>query len=414
MTFQQRNGRIDRYGQEKEPVIYYLITNSKNTDIKGDTRILEILVEKEEQAVKNIGDPASLLGVYSEEGEEEIVAKAIESGDEDDFEKLFLKLTSDPLKDLIDDYDNTEESIEENRTENISLFENDFEFFKKALEFIRKNNPVEVTLHPRKPSLSLGACKEIEQRFKYLPKEIEPANWEFILTTDRDEVKKEYKECRTEENTWPGIHLLWDIHPVAEWIHDKLASKFGRHEAPVIYLPEKLQKKELVLLLYGVIPNKKSQPVITNWFGVSVIDGTFSRMYDIEELIGYTGINTDNIPSVKDVEIDHDEIVIDILEAVKEAKRIMSNLYEERVKDFSVKLEEQRKRLERLRGRQLEKLESEFKAEEGQLLKKKDLERKDMKKRLINEMFDEHEKWVEDTLKIKDNPYIKVVAIFKG
>jgi len=29
-------------------------------------------------------------------------------------------------------------------------------------------------------------------------------------------------------------------------------------------------------------------------------------------------------------------------------------------------------------------------------------------------MFDEHEKWVEDTLKIEDNPYIKVAAIFKG
>ncbi|MEQ8223743.1 MAG: helicase-related protein [Candidatus Eremiobacterota bacterium] len=414
MTFQQRNGRIDRYGQEREPLIYYLITNSYNQYIKGDTRILEILVEKEEQAVKNIGDPASLLGVYSEEGEEEIVAKAIESGAEDEFEKLFAKLTSDPLKDLTDDYENTGKIIEDNRAESISLFENDFEFFKKALEFIRDRNPVEVTLHPQKPSLSLRACKEIEQRFKYLPKEIEPANWEFILTTDRDEIKKEYKECRTEENTWPKIHILWDLHPVAEWINDKLSSKFGRHEAPVIYLPEKLQKKELVVLLYGVIPNKKSQPVITNWFGVSVIDGTFNRMYEIEELIEYTGINTDNIPSIKGIEIDHDEIVIDILEAVKESKRIMSKLYEERVKDFSVKLEEQRKRLERLRGRQLEQLEFVFETEEGQSLKKKDLERKDMKKRLINELFDEHEKWVEDTLKIKDNPYIKVVAIFKG
>ncbi|MEQ8221920.1 MAG: DEAD/DEAH box helicase, partial [Candidatus Eremiobacterota bacterium] len=122
MTFQQRNGRIDRYGQEREPLIYYLVTESENPAIKGDTRILEILVEKEEQAVKNIGDPAALLGVYSEEKEEEIVGKAIEMGDEEEFEKFFSNLNFDPLKDLAEDYNDTGTS--DNRAKSISLFKN--------------------------------------------------------------------------------------------------------------------------------------------------------------------------------------------------------------------------------------------------------------------------------------------------
>ncbi|MCB1806726.1 MAG: DEAD/DEAH box helicase, partial [Candidatus Competibacteraceae bacterium] len=55
MVFQQRNGRIDRYGQAQIPRIDYLITNSANPTIRGDTRILEVLQQKDDQAYQNIG-----------------------------------------------------------------------------------------------------------------------------------------------------------------------------------------------------------------------------------------------------------------------------------------------------------------------------------------------------------------------
>ncbi|NMV23262.1 SWF/SNF helicase family protein, partial [Vibrio parahaemolyticus] len=43
MVFQQRNGRIDRYGQKHQPEIRYLLTQSDNPRISGDTRVLEVL-----------------------------------------------------------------------------------------------------------------------------------------------------------------------------------------------------------------------------------------------------------------------------------------------------------------------------------------------------------------------------------
>src|SRR5690554_6860454 len=64
MVFQQRNGRVDRYGQEQTPIITYLINQSDNPKVRGDQRILEILKEKDEQAYKNIGDPATFLNKY--------------------------------------------------------------------------------------------------------------------------------------------------------------------------------------------------------------------------------------------------------------------------------------------------------------------------------------------------------------
>ena len=46
MVFQQRNGRIDRYGQDQAPQITYLLTRSEVEKIQGDHRILEILINK--------------------------------------------------------------------------------------------------------------------------------------------------------------------------------------------------------------------------------------------------------------------------------------------------------------------------------------------------------------------------------
>ena len=46
MVFQQRNVRIDRYGQQKRPDSRYMMIESNNPRIKGDMRIIEILITK--------------------------------------------------------------------------------------------------------------------------------------------------------------------------------------------------------------------------------------------------------------------------------------------------------------------------------------------------------------------------------
>ena len=51
-----------------------MMIESDNKRIKGDMRIIEILITKEEQALKNIGDPALLLGKFTIEDEELVVA----------------------------------------------------------------------------------------------------------------------------------------------------------------------------------------------------------------------------------------------------------------------------------------------------------------------------------------------------
>ena len=80
MVFQQRNGRVDRYGQTQEPQILYLFTDTDVDKIRGDFRILEILQQKDEQANLNLGDPASFLNVYDPDKEVQKVSEFMANG----------------------------------------------------------------------------------------------------------------------------------------------------------------------------------------------------------------------------------------------------------------------------------------------------------------------------------------------
>lgn len=88
--------------------------------VKGDARIMEILVKKEEQALKNIGDPAMLFGKFNQEEEEEETAKVIESGagaaafeklldsDEEEFDPLELLMGLGDEKEVKVEYSDEE------------------------------------------------------------------------------------------------------------------------------------------------------------------------------------------------------------------------------------------------------------------------------------------------------------------
>src|SRR5690606_3339397 len=82
ITLEQRNGRIDRYGQSKTPFIYYLLGTSEMDGLKTDLHILENLTKKEEEVYKTLGDAGSVLKLYDPNAEELKLQKAIIKQDE--------------------------------------------------------------------------------------------------------------------------------------------------------------------------------------------------------------------------------------------------------------------------------------------------------------------------------------------
>ena len=149
MVFQQRNGRIDRYGQQKRPDIRYMMIESDNKRIKGDMRIIEILITKEEQALKNIGDPALLLGKFTIEDEELVVIEAIENGsDAGAFEEILDNGEEefDPFEELMRGAEEAEEErTEKSKTVSDETLFTDIDYLSQALSYLNQSesHPVE-------------------------------------------------------------------------------------------------------------------------------------------------------------------------------------------------------------------------------------------------------------------------------
>ena len=412
MVFQQRNGRIDRYGQEKIPYILYLVNQSINTKIKGDMRILELLIQKDDEAVKNIGDPSALMGVYDIDEEEKITANAIEEGkNQADFEKSLNEAAQeafDPLKILMGE---TLLPLKKDSTEKIktmpSLYKNDYHYFKQAVEYLKQTETIQAEFIDTQSQAFLTSTDDLKHRLKYiLPKEIWPNDGVFVLSADKDTIQDEIKRSRKDENAWPQIHYLWQQNPILEWINDKVIAGFGRHEAPVLSLSQALSSGEIVFILSGLIPNLKGHPLIHNWLSVVFKHKIFSNIEPFETFLKRTGL--DNAKTVFPNK--EDDINIKFLqellpEALHQTELYMSqkrNVFEENINE---KLNMHLNALEKLKDKHHQQLDLFYQ-------NKKQISKKEQEKREINHKFDEFITWVEQTMTTEDNPFIQVIAVF--
>jgi hypothetical protein len=205
MVFQQRNGRIDRYGQTQQPQIAYLLTTSQNDKIKGDMRILEVLIAKDQQAYKNIGDPSAFMQVYDVDKEEDITAAAIEAGKSAEaFDReLDDALDDDPLAILLGD-DTVPTGVDAlAHTDNMpSIFPSVYAYAKEAMAFVTQTRNMQVTFDDAQQFINLTVPEAFGHRIKDLPQEIKTAlreSQQFVLTTDRQKIMEEIARCRKEE-----------------------------------------------------------------------------------------------------------------------------------------------------------------------------------------------------------------------
>jgi len=415
MVFQQRNGRIDRYGQESTPEILYLVTQSENAKIRGDTRILEVLIKKDEQAVKNIGDPSALMGVYDIDQEEQKTAEAIEVGlSEDEFEEALEESTFDPLAILMGSAESPVGKEAATKTRfSPSLFRDDFAYSQATIKFLRETMPLQVDFDEEKRLMTLTAPDELRERFRSLPPEIWPDDGIFQLSADINSIQKEIKACRKrkDEKAWPLIHYLWPLNPVIEWLNDKVLASFGRHEAPIMALNDGFDPHEVSILMSGLIPNRKGHPLLHHWFGVVFRDGKFQRIEDLDALIGRTDLGKKTFPNKGD-HVDPAPLKTLLPQAVSEAKKWMRTQRKTFQDSMQEKLDHQLDALANLQAKKYAELDRMF---EGSLQAEPIIKtRKEKEKREIDQVFEEYAEWVKETMTTEDKPYIRVVAVLKG
>ena len=409
MVFQQRNGRIDRYGQKEQPDIRYFLISSKNDKIRGDMRILEILVTKEEQAYKNIGDPTLLMGTFNVEEEELITAAAIEKGTSaEDFSRQIDESADDfdPFELLMRGAASEEEppivATEE------TLY-SDLDYLRSALTYFSQSEQHPVRELTTVEGVEITLTPEMRRRLSaLLPEEAMPNTGYLLLSPDKqfcmDEMKRSM-QSNLEESAWPQSQYLWPLHPIFDWINDKAGLLYGRGEAPLIGLPGKLTENEFIYIVAGTIPNRKSTPVVDEWFGLRYVNGKFFEEMTMEQVIFKTGYGRSDIPNSNKLS--------DINRQAAEA--LMPSVVSEANKVLRRYSEEYRNRINPQINAEIGKLaELEERHKDYQLSLFEDERRKSAKLREVERIFEQFIKWVHDTLEIKDNPYLRIIAVLTG
>ena len=409
MVFQQRNGRVDRYGQTKKPDIRYLMIESKNDRIKGDVRIMEILVTKEEQAYKNIGDPALLMGKFNIEEEEQVTAAAIESG-------LSAEAFDAQIDDSADDFDPFEalmamedDEVEQPEVHLDETLYRDIDYLRSAMSYFAKDQRYPVRDMQSIDGIEIEITPDLKRRLDaVLPDEVKPEDEYLRLSPDKEFCMSEMKRSMRvslADAAWPTTQYLWKLHPIFDWVNDKAGLLFKRGEAPLSGIYGSLARNELIYIVSGIIPNRKSTPVVDEWFGLHFINGTFSGVLTMEELITKSRYGRNDAPNRNLLNEDDIGMAEALLPCViAEAQKVMSQKSTEYRTRISPQIDEELDKLIELEGRHKEVIQQLSLFESV----------KSRRERETEELFNRLSDWVKDTLEIEDKPYLRVIAVLKG
>ena len=419
MTFQQRNGRVDRYGQTKQPLIRYLQTLPQDQNLKsfGDAHIIELLIEKDNNAQKNIDDPREFCGT-KEEQEQRTVAKIQNEEPEVVFnfdDPLAGLEFADPLEEANNSSgsdDASEKIIERNL-----VFRSDFDFIKSAIEY-RKTLPeregrisTTAEIETKERLIKLAPPTDLEVRLAYLPKEVLPVKGYFLLSDNNNRVQESIRNAALNPySSWPQLQLLWELHPVVQWTEDWAIGSFGRHSAPVLYLPDRLETNEVWVLMQAGFPNRRGYTPVHDWIAVKVTQDK-AEVLSRRELMSKINFSQPLVNSCDSVPLETLSKLLPIcVNAARSHIGQKRKLYEERTKP---KLDQKLEELAVLREKQLGLFEDlpedldENKLTRTQLKQKRQID-------FINGTFKNAQDYVREVYELGKEPFIQVVAVFCG
>jgi hypothetical protein len=283
----------------------------------------------------------------------------------------------------------------------------DFEYLKQSLGYLTSNDKrdFQYSVDDLSQRIEFTAPKEFKSRLKALPVEGIPENDQFLLTNNRQAIMDEIKRCRKEERAWPEVQLLWQLHPVMEWMNDALTTCFRRNEAPFLKLSSGLPHGESLFLVFGLIPNRSGHTVIQHWFGLRFKGVVFQEYLSLDQVVSLTGLASGNLPNPGG-NSDLAPLRTQLPLVVDKAKDIMSQERKKWKGIYDPKLNIEVDKLDRLQQEHKQQLELDFGDNNRRLAEK------ERKKREIDNIFDEYLTWIQDVMTTEDQAYIRIAAVF--
>jgi ERCC4-related helicase len=451
----QRNGRIDRYGQHHTPHLFYLLTRTREST--ADQRVIDRLIEKEREVERQLGDAGALLGLYQAEDEDDALTRGVARGVS--AEELIPDQPAEPGSAQTalarartgDDGENaasadeagasgagfdllallTEVEAEQAKApalealtaEGSSLFGSDWEFLTAALRHLESSpaigsEPLRWEPNREERTIEVHAPEPFRSHIEpFLPREALPvANAPYRLVERRDLVQSKLRAALDDEGRWPEWHLLWQQHPLVDWLLDALGSAYTRLEAPLLRVPS--LGSSALFLLQGLLYNHESEAVAAEWLAFEVEGATFS-----EDHLDLTGVNArvgldrslvnPGKPSVRQAEL---QALVPA--AVKLAReRLLLGRQQEVQARLQPRARRETRRLERWEAESLERIHERRAAAEsrGSALPRHLKRRLDEEEADVRRIRKNHDQLL-DSLKVApdSDPFVRLVAVFCG
>lgn len=267
IRIQQRNGRIDRYGQRHQPEIRAIALVPDHHELSGDVHVIERLIEKEDEAHRTLGEAEALFGLYDPDEEEAAVIRGLKARRSIDEIVADEPRTEFDLMMLIGG-GAVSEVVETNTP--LSLFDSDFAFFNEALREAYPDAAHDLELHrePEHQLVSFVPPADLCRRLDFLPQSYlseQKVTERIRLTADRAVAFDRLRHALdSSDSMWPEVHYLGTLHPVLDWLADKVLVGLQRNEAYVLAA----NVTEPTFLVQGVYSNQRGQATIVEWIAI--------------------------------------------------------------------------------------------------------------------------------------------------
>ncbi|MFE2997314.1 helicase-related protein [Nocardia sp. NPDC059246] len=273
IRIEQRNGRIDRYGQQHPPVISSLILQPSDTEFSGDLRVLSRLLERENLAHTTLGDMASLMGKHSVGEEEEAIRKVLagQSPLEEQVRGIDEIAAGNDVDAFFAQFDLSEdEPAALPELPRQSLYADDIGFLDEALRAAFDDVPhadpvaggVGWQVHANHGIAELIPPRDLRQRLGQLPqnylqagKVLERLKLATSPVVGNAQLSAARQGKGVADSTWPEAHFLGPLHPVLDWASDRALSALGRNQIFVI----RGDVETPTVLLMGTLMNRRGQ-----------------------------------------------------------------------------------------------------------------------------------------------------------
>ncbi|HBV15808.1 helicase-related protein [Chryseobacterium carnipullorum] len=413
ITLEQRNGRIDRYGQTKTPYIHYMIAKSDLDGLKDDLYIVNKLKEKEETVYQSLGDAASVYKLYDANAEEDLVTKALAANQPDILNEAATQELSDELFDALFD-DATPKLQNANPiAANVSFFENDKAYYQALVEQLKtdrylKNDDAQFEGN----ILEVKQTKELNRILYDIPAEAKPDKMGDVyqLSLDKDDVQKAITEARKKKGEWAKFQILYELHPVVRYLMTQLEASVDKDVALISKI-DKLPVDTAYFLIQGIVANNLGQSILSDFFVVPMgINGglkekplpfeDFLAKYKLQENLHTLEIPASDLAQIQEILPDAIDFAHQ-LHMDQEQQKLQFEMekkmavYQEKIKNWQVSKQQQ--------------MQFDFAHKTITGFVKKRMQDKEYE---IETILNNSSQYFKDLTSLNGNPYLKVVAVF--